>query len=73
MLLDIIATEIAWLFNCIYVFTSFQELENCKTLDYIPPKFKILTFDELMKNSKPFETEDENFWEAFISKSEKKL
>ena len=46
----------------------FQEAEKST---YQPEKFKVINFEELMKNCIPFEEVNETFWEDFITKKEK--
>jgi len=38
-----------------------------------PKYFDVISFEELMKNSKPFENVDENFWADFTTKKEKNV
>lgn len=46
-------------------------LKEQDTSCYSPKVFEVISYEELMRNSVPFEETDENFWQDFTSKKDK--
>ncbi|XP_055939024.1 L-aminoadipate-semialdehyde dehydrogenase-phosphopantetheinyl transferase-like isoform X2 [Argiope bruennichi] len=58
--------------HCVAVATEPVHQENFEEEKHELKNFVFLTFNDLMQNCRPFIQEEENFWENFVSKGEKK-